>query len=134
MCFQIFDMMDAKARDKCLREVKLLQSVNHPNIIRYIDSFLENNDLVILLEFAQGGDLKKYAIDITTHTYFRRDNRSLLSCLLQPDPSHQAGVSSVQRGADMDICRADGCWLTTHAPKAYYAQVSSPVCPMPCAC
>jgi len=31
---KIFDMMDQKQRDKCLKEVKLLQSLAHPNIIR----------------------------------------------------------------------------------------------------
>jgi len=63
-------MTDVKQREKCLKEVKLLQSLDHPNIIRYLDSFIENNDLYIAVEWAQKGDLKyivKRAIQEDSH-------------------------------------------------------------------
>jgi serine/threonine protein kinase len=53
------DLIDNKTRDKCLKEVKLLQSLDHPNIIRYLDSFITENDLVIIVEWAAAGDLKR---------------------------------------------------------------------------
>ena len=56
---QIFDMMDPKQRDKCLKEVELMKPLQHPNIIQYIDSFTYNNELLIITEWAEKGDLKK---------------------------------------------------------------------------
>lgn len=51
--------MDLKARTKALKEVRLVQSLNHRNVVQYLDSFLEGNELVIALEWAEAGDLKR---------------------------------------------------------------------------
>jgi serine/threonine protein kinase len=57
---QIYEIMDTKQRTDCINEVKLLQAAaNHPNIITYRDSFIENNELVITLDFCDCGDLGK---------------------------------------------------------------------------
>lgn len=55
----IFDMMVPKQREKCLKEVRLLQSLDHPNIVSFKDSFVDNNDLFIIVEWAEKGDLKR---------------------------------------------------------------------------
>lgn len=52
-------MMDPKQREKCLKEVKLMQPLDHANIIKYLDSFIFNNELIIATEWAERGDLKK---------------------------------------------------------------------------
>ena len=54
-------MMNQSSRDKCLKEIQLLQSLNHQNIIRYEDSYIDlaTSELVIVLQWARGGDLKK---------------------------------------------------------------------------
>lgn len=55
----IFDLMDARAREKTLKEVRLVQSVSHPNIVQYLDAFIENKELYIAFEWAEAGDLKR---------------------------------------------------------------------------
>lgn len=60
---QIFDMADQKQRDKCLREVEIMKKLSHPHIIQFIDSFIHNNELIIVTEWAERGDLKKLIKD-----------------------------------------------------------------------
>ena len=54
------DVMSQDDLDACLREVEMLRDVcEHENIISYIDSFLEEEALYIVLEWAHAGDLKR---------------------------------------------------------------------------
>ena len=46
-------MVDEKSREKCLKEIGLVQSLKHDNIIRYIDAFIENNELMLIFEYAE---------------------------------------------------------------------------------
>jgi NIMA (never in mitosis gene a)-related kinase len=54
---QIFEM-ESSARQECVVEAKLLQSIPpHPHIIQYLESFLQGNELYLVLELAEGGDV-----------------------------------------------------------------------------
>lgn len=55
----IFDMMVPKQREKCMKEVRLLESLNHPNIVRFLESVVDTNELLIIVEWAEKGDLKR---------------------------------------------------------------------------
>lgn len=48
-----------KSRNKkdTLKEVMILRKLKHQHIIRYYHSFVENDALYILMEYADGGDL-----------------------------------------------------------------------------
>ena len=46
-----------KQQRECYREVSISKKVNHPNIIKYYSSFLEQETLYIIMEYAENGDL-----------------------------------------------------------------------------
>ncbi|CAE8742631.1 unnamed protein product [Polarella glacialis] len=60
---QIFEM-DTEARRECNAEVNMLKLLEHPTIIRYLDSFIEGSELVIVLELAPHGDLANLLLQL----------------------------------------------------------------------
>ena len=44
-------------RASVLKEIKLLENMNHPHVITYFSSFIENNNFYIVLEYLNGGSL-----------------------------------------------------------------------------
>jgi len=56
----------AKAIEDAKREASFLKSLHHPNIVSFIDSFAENGNLYIVMEFADGGDLHQRITQLKT--------------------------------------------------------------------
>ncbi|MCQ2816851.1 MAG: protein kinase [archaeon] len=54
-----YDIKDKETLNKCLKEVNLLKTVDHPYIVRYLDSFTAKNELYIAIEWADKGDVRK---------------------------------------------------------------------------
>ena len=59
---------------ECYREVSILRKVSHPNIIRYYSSFLENESLCIIMEYAELGDLYTLIKHYKRHKKFFDEN------------------------------------------------------------
>jgi NIMA (never in mitosis gene a)-related kinase len=52
--------LNDKEKDNALNEVRILASIEHPNIAAYKEAFLEESTstLCIVMEYADGGDLQ----------------------------------------------------------------------------
>ena len=48
---------------KIEKEVELLKSINHPNIIQFYESFIEDKNLYIVMEYCEKSDLNSYIND-----------------------------------------------------------------------
>ena len=51
------DMTDHKRKDHLLMEVQVMRELVHPNLVNYVDMFLENNTLWLVMELLTGGAL-----------------------------------------------------------------------------
>ena len=51
--------LSEKERLNALNEVRILASIDHPNVVSYKESFFEDqtSSLCIVMDFADGGDL-----------------------------------------------------------------------------
>ncbi len=49
--------LSAAEKREALKEATLLSKLSHPNIVSYVESFENDGKLVIVMEFADGGDL-----------------------------------------------------------------------------
>jgi len=54
-----FQPLKEKEKENALTEVRIMASINHPNVIGYKEAFIDetNNSLCIVMEFADDGDL-----------------------------------------------------------------------------
>ena len=54
------DRLNQKEKENALNEVRLLASISIPTVIKYEGSFanLKTNELCVLMEYADGGDLQ----------------------------------------------------------------------------
>jgi p21-activated kinase 1 len=50
--------LDKQSRkDRIVNEILVMRTTRHPNVVHYMDSFLHNNDVWIITEYAEGGNL-----------------------------------------------------------------------------
>ena len=51
--------MSDEDREETLNEARVMSKCDHFNIIKYYESFIEDKNLHIIMEYASGGDLSK---------------------------------------------------------------------------
>ena len=51
---------DGGGKNKSLAEARLMQKIRHRNIVRYHDSFMQDNCLYLIMEYCERGDLADY--------------------------------------------------------------------------
>ncbi|VDD92583.1 unnamed protein product [Enterobius vermicularis] len=56
---KVYEMTDQKAIEDCQKEIHLHEKLDHVNIIKCYTSFIEDGQMYIVLELADGGDLNR---------------------------------------------------------------------------
>mmetsp|Transcript_14676 Transcript_14676/g.16236 ORF Transcript_14676/g.16236 Transcript_14676/m.16236 type:complete len:708 (-) Transcript_14676:351-2474(-) len=56
----LLEALEEKEQIAAQKEAQLLKSLNHPNIVRYIDSLIEDGVLYIIMEYCEVGDLSTH--------------------------------------------------------------------------
>ncbi|CAD8199171.1 unnamed protein product [Paramecium pentaurelia] len=65
--------LKSKHQAEALKEAQLLRKLKHPNIITYYMSFIEQDNLCIIMEYAEGGDLQKLLKDYKEKRKFMQE-------------------------------------------------------------
>ncbi|CAL6059320.1 Kinase [Hexamita inflata] len=55
--------MKQTERAEALREAEVLKQFDHPNIVKYVDTFMDKRNLYIVMEYADGGDIHQLIED-----------------------------------------------------------------------
>ncbi|KAL2336293.1 hypothetical protein Fmac_010739 [Flemingia macrophylla] len=53
--------LSSKVRENLLKEISILSTINHPNIIRLFEAIQTNDRIYLVLEYCAGGDLAAYS-------------------------------------------------------------------------
>lgn len=82
---KVMDLGKMSARDKqyAYSEIKCLANCKHPNIIRYVEDHEENDQLLIVMEFADSGDLDRQIKARATDNYRYFQEHEALFLFLQ---------------------------------------------------
>ncbi|KAA0707252.1 Myosin light chain kinase 2, skeletal/cardiac muscle [Triplophysa tibetana] len=60
---KIINTRNAKERDMALNEIQVMNQLSHPNILQLHEAFEVKNQVVLILEFVEGGELFERIVD-----------------------------------------------------------------------
>ncbi|KAF4077955.1 hypothetical protein AMELA_G00193800 [Ameiurus melas] len=60
---KIISSRNAKEREMVLNEIDVMNQLNHPNILQLFDAFETKNQIVLVLEYVEGGELFERIVD-----------------------------------------------------------------------
>ena len=68
--------LKTKEKNNALNEIRILASINHPNVISYKQAFFddESESLCIIMELADGGDLYQRILDYKKKSAYMSEN------------------------------------------------------------
>eukprot|EP00347_Sterkiella_histriomuscorum_P013450 403364665 len=100
-----------------VNEIKILQKITNSNIVKYVDSFNENSNLSLIIEYCEKGDLADYLSRLGPHFAFNESKiwRIIIQlCLALEDIHNQRIIHAdvkpqniLLTGKDYDIKLAD---------------------------
>ena len=61
-----FDQLEDKLKVRAIKEISILQSINHPNIIKLYDYKFDRNKLLLITEYCNHGNL---------HDWIKKENK-----------------------------------------------------------
>lgn len=64
-------LLKEKERENALNEVRILASLSDEFVVGYKEAFIEDSNLCIIMEFAEGGDIQKVINEkLKTRSYY----------------------------------------------------------------
>ena len=69
------DVLSEKEQENAINEVRILASIDHPNVVQYKDVFVDkpSNSLCIVMEFVNNGDLYQKIVDHQEDQYLFKE-------------------------------------------------------------
>jgi NIMA (never in mitosis gene a)-related kinase len=127
-----------KDRQLAAKEIQMLSSLRHPNIVAYHEAFVSEQFIFIVMQYCDGGDLDQL-LKAARQRGQRLNERFIIRCFLQarlqPEPHSTKRLSGRAGSADMS-CRRISASEQDSAPRLEARKVRLPSithqCVRPC--
>jgi calcium-dependent protein kinase len=77
------DFLNTHSIESLIREVKILTGLDHPNIVKYFETYEDDHYLHIVMEYIPGDNLFKVITNRKYNFFGEKDAAEILTCLFQ---------------------------------------------------